>query len=121
MIPIIPFMFEKTVFMFLPFSLSTIFLLYLCLTLNLKKLKVYEMINIWPSLIEIKRFEINGKEKIWSSNPYWTKTNIYAADQKVENYLTLKGNGREVELGAFLGPNERLEIKEKIDTIIHKI
>ena len=39
----------------------------------------------------------------------------------VENYLTLSGNGREIELGAFLTPEERISIKEKIDEALSLI
>ena len=32
---------------------------------------------------------------------------LYATEGPVPDYLTLKGDGREVELGAFLAPEER--------------
>ncbi len=121
MLPVIPFISVNASFVFLPFPLFVIFLLYLCLTLNLKQLEIYESIKIWPSLIEVTRVETNGSEKVWYANPYWATTIMYPTNQKVENYLTLKGNGREVELGAFLAPTERLELKEKIDNVMQKI
>ena len=121
LIPILPFLTLNTMLIFLPFSLLPMFLLYFCLHLNLKEAKLYESINIWPSLIEVRRYEANGNEKVWNANPYWTATKLYPQDQKVENYLTLRGNGREVELGSFLNPEERIEIKNKIDAIIQRI
>jgi hypothetical protein len=33
----------------------------------------------------------------------------------VPNYLTLSGGGREVELGAFLTPVERIELKDRLE------
>ncbi|MEM8820806.1 MAG: DUF2244 domain-containing protein [Pseudomonadota bacterium] len=35
-----------------------------------------------------------------------------------ENYLTLKGGGREIELGAFLSPEERLSLAERLEDAI---
>jgi uncharacterized membrane protein len=46
---------------------------------------------------------------------------LYEKNQKVENYLTLSGGGREVEIGSFLAPNERLEVKNKIENVIKDI
>ena len=72
-------------------------------------------------MIEINRYENNGSKKSWTANPFWTKIKLYPANQKVENYLTLTGNGREIEIGAFLAPSERLKLKQKIETTISNI
>ena len=121
MIPVIPFIGTKTLFVILPFSLGALLFLFLSIMLNYQAGKLYENVKIWPDLIEVKRYETNGTSKEWNANPYWTKVNLYTESQKIENYLTLSGNGREVEIGAFLAPNERVEIKEKIDTIIKRL
>ena len=36
----------------------------------------------------------------------------------VDNYLTLKGGGREIELGAFLSPEERADLHDQILTLL---
>ena len=121
MIPVIPFIGSKTILLVLPFSLGTILLLYLSIMLNYRAGKLHECIIIWPDLIEVRRYEANGADKNWHSNPYWTKVKLYKENQKVKNYLTLIGSGREVELGSFLAPNERLEVKQKIDTVMREM
>ena len=122
MIPVIPFIGGKPIFLIMPFSILTLLLLFLSIMLNYRAGRLYESIKIWPDLIEVRRFEVNGIDKNWSSNPYWTKVNLYEKSQKVENYLTLSGGGgREVEIGSFLSPNERLEVKQKLDTIMKEI
>ena len=121
MITIIPFIGTTTFYIMLPFSSITLITLFLSIRLNYQSGNIYENIRIWPNRIEVKRFEINGTSKEWNANPYWTKVNLYRKGQKIQNYLTLTGNGREVEVGAFLAPNERVEIKQKIDTIFKQI
>ena len=121
MIPVIPFIGKTGLFLVLPFSCVTLLLLFFFIMLNYRAGRLYESIKIWPDLIEVRRFEVNGIDKNWSSNPYWTKVKLYEKNQKVENYLTLSGGGREVEIGSFLAPNERLEVKNKIETIIKDI
>jgi uncharacterized membrane protein len=121
MIPVIPLIGSKTILLVLPFYLVTFSLLFFSIMLNYRAGRLHESIKIWPDLIEVRRYEINGTKKNWYSNPYWTKVTLYRENQKVKNYLTLSGSGREVELGAFLAPNERLEVKQKIDRIMKEI
>ena len=40
-------------------------------------------------------------------------------DSPIENYLTLEGNQRTIELGAFLSPEERIELKVNIETALN--
>ena len=60
MITIIPFVGTQTFFVMLPFSAITLMLLFLSIVLNYQSGKLYENIKIWPDLIEVKRYEING-------------------------------------------------------------
>ena len=39
----------------------------------------------------------------------------------VEKYLTLAGNGREIELGAFLSPGERVELFDEISAALDRL
>ena len=39
---------------------------------------------------------------------------------KIKNYLTLAGKGRHIELGAFLSPGERIELRDKIQNALAK-
>ena len=83
----------KIVFVILPFSVGTLIFLVFSILINYQTGKLYEIIKIWPDLIEVKRYETNGTSKEWNANPYWTKVNLYTESQKIENYLTLSGNG----------------------------
>ena len=121
MIPIIPLLGTKTFFVIFPFSLISIALLFISLIFNYRSGKLYEKLIIWPHVIKVKRYETDGTQKEWEANPYWTKVKLYTESQKIQNYLTLSGGGREVELGAFLAPNERVELKHKIDRIFEKL
>ena len=120
-IPIVPFLGNITFFAILPFSITTLLLLVFLVNMNYKSAELREKIIIQSNLITVKRFEPNGTVKTWKANPYWTKINLYKQSEKVENYLTLSGQGREIEIGSFLAPSERLELKQKIEIVISKI
>ena len=104
----------------LPFSLSTILILYLVGNKNFNDACLIEQLKIYPKKIILERKEPNNTVKKWYSNPYWTKANLYN-NGPVESYLTLKGNGKEVELGSFLTPEERINLKQKIDDTLFKL
>ena len=86
MLTIIPFIGTQTFFVMLPFSLITLIILFLSIILNYQSGELYENIRIWPNLIELKRYEINGTSKEWNANPYWTKVNLY---KKGKRYKTI--------------------------------
>jgi len=68
----------------------------------------------------VERIEPNGDQLNWHANPFWVQTKL-DHNHSLENYLTLKGNGREIELGAFLSPEERTALKEEIDEALLEI
>ena len=40
---------------------------------------------------------------------------------KVEDYLTLQGGPREVEIGAFLTPPERRALEDRLVAALHRV
>ena len=46
---------------------------------------------------------------------------MYDNEGPVANYLTLNGNGREVELGSFLGEDERKELFHELNRLLKKL
>ena len=68
---------------------------------------------------------VKGKALIWEANPYWLKLALHPTDGRVEHYLTLKGGGpnqtREVELGAFLTPEERVDLREDLANVLRQL
>ena len=104
-----------------PFYALTLILFFVMVKSNFRSRKYYETVTIWPNLIEINRYENNGDVRSWTANPFWTRVKLYPTNQKVENYLTLVSKGKEVELGSFLAPTERVQLKQKIETTISNI
>ena len=50
----------------------------------------------------------------WQANPHWVRVTLHKTGGPVPNYLTLRGNGREVEIGAFLAEEERLTLQHEL-------
>jgi len=91
----------------LPFIGAVLAGLWLALQRNYRDAAVREDLRLWPDMITIDRQDPRRPPRAWAANPHWVRLRLTAAGGPVENYLTLSGAGREVELGAFLSPQER--------------
>ena len=79
--------------------------------------RLSEDLAIWPDEMRVERHEPSGLVLRWTADPYWVRLTVHE-NAKIEKYITLKGGGREIELGAFLSPGERVELANEIETAI---
>ena len=93
----------------LPFLVAALVGLYAAIQRSYRDARLHEELRLWPDLILVERHETDGRVLRWEANPYWVKLQL-RDDGAVESYLTLKGAGREIELGAFLSPEERVDV-----------
>lgn len=101
----------------LPFLVGAFVALYLALHRNQRDGRLSEELRLWPDLITVVRREPGGRVLRWHANPFWVRVRIHP-DGPVENYLTLQGNGRRIELGAFLSPWEREALHRDIEAAL---
>lgn len=90
----------------LPFMAGTLMLLAWAIARNFRDGRLHEEVRLWPDLITVERWELDGTIRRWHANPHWVRLALHE-NGRIEKYLTLTGNGREIELGAFLSPEER--------------
>ncbi len=103
--------------MLLPHFLLAIGMLWYFIRRNDKDRDVYERIMIWKDAIAVHRHNPRKPDQYWTGNPYWVR--LKTRDTRtVESYLTMTGAEREIELGAFLSPAERIELKNLIQDAI---
>ncbi|PRX38136.1 Uncharacterized membrane protein [Meinhardsimonia xiamenensis] len=91
----------------LPFLMGTLALLWYFLERSYRDAQLREDLRLWHDRIELVRTDPRGRRQEWSANPYWVDVELHRAGGPVPNYITLRGGGRQVELGAFLSPEER--------------
>jgi uncharacterized membrane protein len=101
------------------FAIIPVATLYFFFMRNYRDGRLTEELRIYPNVIAVERREPSGKTHRWHANPYWVKVKLQ--DKHVENYLTLEGNQRTIELGAFLSPEERLTLKAEIDDALRSL
>ncbi len=120
LLPIIPFIGSPIGTALTIFSGLTFYLFLTLLQKNFQQGTTFEEILISKHKIIVVHKEKSKEQKTWEGNPYWTRVNIDVYNPKLKNYLTLAGNGRHIELGAFLSPDERIELRDKIQNALAK-
>ncbi len=94
----------------LPFLLATICGIWIALQHSYRTGAVTEELTLTRDLITLHRHTPRRPDQSWQANPHWVRPALHPTGGPVPQYLTLSGNGREVELGAFLTPEERQEL-----------
>lgn len=108
-VPLVPLIGASMAWGLLPFLVATLVGLYLAARRNFRDARLSEELRLWPDLITVERREPKGDVRHWHANPAWVRVCIFE-DARIEKYLTLTGNGREIELGSFLSPGERVAL-----------
>ena len=120
LLPIIPFIGSPIGVTLTIFSGLTFYLFLTLLQKNFQQGSTFEEILISKRKIKVVHQEKNKEQLTWECNPYWTKVHLDINNPRLKNYLTLAGKGKRIELGAFLSPDERLELRDKIQNALAK-
>lgn len=88
-------------------------LLYLAFRLNLRDARLAEYISLSSETLQVERVDPWGRRKSWTFQPQWLHV---AMDDppKHESRLELRSHGKQLVIGRFLTPVERLEVAEAI-------
>jgi uncharacterized membrane protein len=91
----------------LPFIVGTVAFMWLMLKRNYRDGELCEVLTIAQDTVALIRHNPRRPDQSWQANPYWVRVELHETGGPVANYVTLSGSGREVEIGAFLSPEER--------------
>ncbi len=107
LIPVLPFLGTYVLWGLLPFLMLAIAGLWWGLQRSYQDAKLLEILVISPDETHLTRTAPNGTVQNWHGTTYWIRANLHPNQGPVPFYITLSGQGREVELGAFLSEDER--------------
>ncbi len=114
LLPLIPLLGTAALWVMLPFLLAVLLALWLSFERSYRDGELCEELILWPEMIHVHRHNPRAAAQSWQASPYWTRLKLTPEGGPVENYLTLRGNGREIELGAFLSPEERADLYDRL-------
>ena len=104
-----------------PFLFLTLMGIWFALRKSLRDRQILEQLTLHKDELVLIRQDPTGEQKEWACSPYWSKLKMYDKEGPVANYITLSGNGREVELGSFLGEDERKELFHELNRLLEKL
>ncbi len=105
----------------LPFALLAGTGLWLALRRSYADGQLIEVLLLTPESIRLTRHNPRAPRQEWEANPYWVSLHLNPTKGPVPQYLTLKGAGREVELGAFLTPQERMQLHDELSDALARV
>ena len=103
----------------LPFAMAAVAGIYWALQSNHRARRIEEVLTLDATTARLVRTDARGEVKAWEDNRYWTQVRKYAREGPVPHYVTLRGHGREVEIGAFLSEEERIALFEDLERRLH--
>lgn len=104
---------SAVVWVLMVFFLATLAATWQAIASNQKARSIREQLRMTETQLDLEHCPPSGPALLWEANPHWVSVNL-RHDGPVENYLTLRGGGREVEIGRFLTPEEREELYRDI-------
>lgn len=106
-IPLYPLLGTFVLWGLLPFMLLAMGGIWWALESSYRSARLSEVLTIAPDAVHLRRINPRGDAQEWTCNRYWARVQMHETGGPVAHYVTLAGNGREVEIGAFLSEDER--------------
>jgi uncharacterized membrane protein len=120
-LPLIASLGSPTLWGLLPFILAAVAGIWWALRRNARDGALNEVLTLWRDRVELVRTDPRGHRQDWAAEPYWVKVGLHESGGPVEQYLTLKGGGREVEIGRFLSPEERVALRGELTDMLARV
>lgn len=105
----------------LPFALLALWALWHAIRRNWRDRSVVEEMTLSRRELHLRRIDPRGPVQEWRADPHWVALHLTPGGGPVEQYLTLTGGGREVELGAFLTPGERVALHDELADLLIRL
>ena len=96
-----------------------VLLIWWCFKLNFRHLERYETILMTADALEIRRVDPKGRVERIVLQPYWLSVRL-EEEPSGANRLLLRSHGRDVAIGGFLSPEERVDLKQALDAALRQ-
>lgn len=120
-LPLLALLGTSALWIILAFMSASVAATWAALTRNNRDRTVYERLTVSRDDFTLTHRDAEGREQVWRANPYWVRVLLHPTGGPVPNYITLKGGDREVELGRFLTPDERVIVASELREVLSSL
>jgi uncharacterized membrane protein len=114
LMPLIPLLGTFVLWGLLPFLMAALAAIWLALNRSRRNAQVLEVLTLSGDRAHLIRRDPKGGIREWDCNRYWVRPELHETEGPVPKYVTLTGNGRRVEIGAFLSEDERVSLYDDL-------
>jgi len=107
MLPLLAVLGTPVLWALLPFFGIMLGGLWFALQRNHKDSELLEVLTLDHLSAHLVRHNPRAPRQEWQSNTHWVTVQMHPKGGPIDYYVTLKGEGREVEIGSFLSEDER--------------
>jgi len=95
-------------------------LIYLAFRTNYRWARMYETVRLTQDSLLVERISPSGKVQRWRFQPYWLRVSLDAPGAH-DCQLILSSHGKRLRIGAFLSPDERVELADALTGALAKL
>lgn len=96
-------------------------LIFMAFKLNFRSGRLYETIDISPSLLTVTRIDPAGRKAAYEFNTYWARVRLDDKAPDGRTSLSVAAQGQDVRIGQFLTDEERRDLAEALTDSLLKI
>ncbi len=101
------------------FLALNILLIFLAFRVNYRAGRMIEMVQLSEAELVVRRIDPRGVERSWRFQPYWVRLGKPDPDVP-ESQITLSSHGRQITLGTFLSPPERVDFAAALEAALRR-
>lgn len=91
-----------------------VLLLYLAFRINYRRAAAFEQVTVTPSTLTVRKVSHRGRVREWQLNPLWARLEKEEYEEYGIARLFLVSRGKQLTIGAFLGPDEKAGFAEAL-------
>ena len=95
-------------------------LIYLAFRMNYRAAKLTEIIKLDERELRVQHISPRGTVRAWTFPAFWVRVRMDNPPQPDSDFV-ISSHGRYLTLGAFLSPQERLDVAQALDAALSKL
>jgi uncharacterized membrane protein len=88
--------------------------LYIAFVVSFRDARAYETLNVTPLELVFAKVGAGGRRREWRFNPSWVRLEQKVHDEFGTTSVALVFRGETIEVGSFLGPDQKAELAKEL-------